>query len=78
MAKANTPDALTFEQAMTTLEGIVKDLESGKTDLESSIAAYEKGMELKNFCESKLRDAQMKVEKITLAGGKTKTEEFKE
>lgn len=63
---------------MGNLETIVKDLESGKTDLESAITAYEKGMELKNFCEAKLRDAQMKVEKITLAGGKAKTEDFKE
>ncbi|MBI1328081.1 MAG: exodeoxyribonuclease VII small subunit [Alphaproteobacteria bacterium] len=78
MSKASTTTDLSFEQAMGNLETIVKDLESGKTDLESAITAYEKGMELKNFCEAKLRDAQMKVEKITLAGGKAKTEDFKE
>ncbi len=56
--------SLTFEAAMTELETIVKDLENGKTSLDQSISAYERGVALKNHCESKLREAQSKIEKI--------------
>lgn len=57
---------LGFEAALAELETIVRDLESGKVTLEQSIAAYERGMALKSHCESKLRDAQMKIEKIVV------------
>ena len=59
-------DNMSFEQAMIELEKIVKQLEAGDIPLEDSIAAYEKGIHLKQFCEKKLKDAQLKIEKITL------------
>lgn len=66
---------LGFEAALAELETIVRDLESGKVTLEQSIAAYERGMALKGHCESKLRDAQMKIEKIVVgANGALTTE----
>lgn len=65
MTKSNASlESLGFEDALAELEKIVRDLESGKINLEESIAAYERGMTLKSHCEKKLRDAQMKVEKI--------------
>jgi exodeoxyribonuclease VII small subunit len=66
---------LSFEAAMTELESIVKDLESGKISLEQSITAYERGMSLKAHCEKKLHDAQMKIEKIVAAPNGTITTE---
>ncbi len=66
---------LSFEAAMTELESIVKDLESGKISLEQSITAYERGMALKAHCEKKLHDAQMKIEKIVAAPNGTITTE---
>ncbi len=69
--------SLGFEAALAELETIVRDLETGKVSLEDSIAAYERGMTLKSHCESKLRDAQMKIEKIVVgANGGITTEPF--
>tara|TARA_R110002124_G_scaffold176081_9_gene344026 strand:- start:558 stop:812 length:255 start_codon:yes stop_codon:yes gene_type:complete len=66
-----------FEDALTELERIVRELESGKGDLETSIEAYEKGMVLKQHCEAKLQEAQAKIEKITVnEDGSVKTSGF--
>ena len=57
-----------FEKALGELEDIVQRLESGDTSLEGAIEAYERGVLLKNHCEGKLRDAQLRVEKIEKDG----------
>lgn len=57
---------LGFEEALQELEAIVRNLEGGKGRLEDSIKAYERGAQLKEHCSNKLRDAQMKIEKIVL------------
>jgi exodeoxyribonuclease VII small subunit len=62
---------LTFERAIEELESIVKRLEEGKVPLEESVAIYERGEALKRRCEDLLRQAEARVEKITLdAAGK--------
>lgn len=61
-----TPIAqLSFEDALNELEAIVRDLETGKASLESSIQRYERGVALKQHCETKLREAQAKIETIS-------------
>lgn len=66
---------LSFEKALAELEDIVSKLESGKAELEDSIALYERGAKLKAHCEAKLKSAQEKIEKIVVGGnGKAKTE----
>jgi exodeoxyribonuclease VII small subunit len=68
---------LSFEDALTELEGIVQRLERGDAPLEESIAIYQRGAKLKAHCEGKLKDAQLKVEKIVLApDGSAGTEPF--
>jgi exodeoxyribonuclease VII small subunit len=63
--------ALSFEKALDMLEQIVAKLESGKVDLEDSIKIYERGESLRKHCESKLAEAEARIEKITLgANGK--------
>jgi exodeoxyribonuclease VII small subunit len=57
---------LPFEKALAQLEEIVSKLESGKVDLGQSIAIYEKGQALKEHCEKQLKDAEARIEKITL------------
>jgi exodeoxyribonuclease VII small subunit len=57
---------LPFEKALQELEQIVTRLESGKVDLEQSIAIYERGEALKKHCEMLLKDAEARIEKITL------------
>ena len=62
---------LPFERAIEELESIVQRLEGGKVPLEESVAIYERGEALKRRCEELLRQAEARVEKITLdAGGK--------
>ena len=66
---------MSFEEALVELEAIVRNLETGKVPLEESIAAYERGAALKKHCENKLRDAQAKIEKITVGkDGSIKTQ----
>ncbi len=67
---------LSFEQALKELEGIVERLERGDVPLEESVAIYERGEALKRRCDELLRQAEARVEKITLdaAGKPTGTE----
>jgi len=67
---------LPFERAIEELESIVKRLEDGKVPLEESVAIYERGEALKRRCEDLLRQAEARVQKITLdaTGNPTGTE----
>jgi len=68
---------MSFEDALNELEGIVGRLERGDAPLEESITIYQRGAALKAHCEGKLKDAQMKVEKIVLNGqGDASTADF--
>ena len=68
---------MSFETALAELETIVERLERGDAPLEASIEIYQRGAALKAHCEGKLKDAQMKVEKIVLDGqGQTGTAPF--
>jgi exodeoxyribonuclease VII small subunit len=65
--------AMTFEAALAELESIVGALEKGNVALEESIKAYERGEALKAHCDQLLKNAEMRIEKITLgADGKPK------
>lgn len=66
MNTATPVENLSFEDALGELESIVKILETGQAKLEDSIGKYERGIALKNHCEKKLREAQAKIEKITV------------
>ncbi len=64
---------LSFEKALALLEEIVAKLEGGKVDLQESIDIYARGELLKKHCEKKLKEAEARIEKITLdASGKQK------
>lgn len=58
--------ALPFEEALKRLEEIVNQLESGQAPLESSIEMYERGNRLRAHCEALLKNAEARIEKITL------------
>lgn len=62
---------MSFEGALAQLEEIVRNLEGGDSALDGAIAAYERGAALKSHCESKLRQAQVRVEKISLGADGT-------
>ena len=53
---------LTFEQALSRLETIVRDLESGDIELEKSLELFEEGISLSSVCSKLLKEAKQKVE----------------
>ncbi len=59
--------AMSFEAALEALEKIVDQLERGDVPLEESIRIYERGEALKAHCETLLKAAEAKVEKIRLS-----------
>jgi len=71
----NTPQAalppdiakLSFEEAMAELEKLVRQLEDGRAKLDDAIGSYERGALLKRHCETKLREAEARIEKITVS-----------
>jgi exodeoxyribonuclease VII, small subunit len=52
----------TFEQALTKLEQITEELESGELGLEKSLEKFNEGMSLVHFCNSRLDEAKTQVE----------------
>lgn len=69
--------AMSFETALGELEAIVQKLERGQLDLEASISAYERGTALRRHCAAKLREVQLRVERITTdAAGNIDTQPF--
>jgi exodeoxyribonuclease VII small subunit len=56
-----------FEAALAELEAIVDQLEKGSVALDDSIRLYERGEALKRRCDELLKNAEMRIEKITLS-----------
>jgi exodeoxyribonuclease VII small subunit len=64
-SKAKSPGTeLNFEKAMSRLEAIVEQMESGKLPLEDLIVRYEEGMNLVKVCQERLTSAEQKIEII--------------
>ena len=57
-------EKLTFEEAMKELEELVDSLDKGDVSLDEAIIAYDRGSQLKDYCQKKLHEAKMKVETI--------------
>ena len=57
-------DKLTFEEAMRELEKLVDSLDKGEVSLDEAITAYDRGSQLKDYCQKKLQEAKMKIETI--------------
>ncbi|ABV73674.1 exodeoxyribonuclease VII small subunit [Rickettsia canadensis str. McKiel] len=58
-------DNISFEEALKELEEIVKKIDNGQESLETAVNSFERGIVLKNHCEKKLKEARLKIEKIT-------------
>lgn len=54
-----------FEQALSSLEKIVQELEQGDFSLEDAIKKYEEGIALSKICNKKLNEAEKKIEILT-------------
>lgn len=58
---------LSFEAALAKLETIVDSMESGEVPLAELLAKYEEGTKLLKVCECRLKDAELKIEKLKKA-----------
>ena len=67
MTKAKATKPQSFEQALAEIESLVAAMEAGQLPLEQSLAAYKRGAELLQYCQSQLQEAQQQV-KILEAG----------
>lgn len=56
--------ALSFEDALRSLEDIVRKLESGEVPLDATMDLYERGEKLRGHCQARLDAAQARIEKI--------------
>ena len=66
-----------FENALKRLEEISDLLENEDTPLEDSIKLFEEGIELKEFCDEKLKSAKLKIDKIVKKNKSLSSTEFK-
>ncbi|HTU81052.1 MAG TPA: exodeoxyribonuclease VII small subunit [Candidatus Acidoferrales bacterium] len=52
----------TFEEKLDRIDAIVKELESGRTDLDRAVALFKEGKLLARDCEQLLKSAQEQVD----------------
>jgi exodeoxyribonuclease VII small subunit len=72
-------DDLSFEKAVSRLEDIVSEMESGRSDLDAMVKLFEEGQRLVKLCTGKLSAIERKVEILTKGeSGKVTATPFEE
>ena len=61
MENQTNVDELSYREASTELEHIIRNLESGDMELEASLKSYTRGVELLRSLRGRLADAEQKV-----------------
>ena len=69
---------INFESALSDLESIVEELESGDLSLENSLKSFEKGIKLARQCQEELSQAELQVQKLIEEDGELKTTPLKD
>jgi exodeoxyribonuclease VII small subunit len=69
--KAKSKDTLSFEEALEELESIVKSMENGDIPLADLISKYEEGSHYLKVCKARLKDAELKIEKLKVSDENT-------
>jgi exodeoxyribonuclease VII small subunit len=64
----SSAEELSFEQALSSLEQVVRDLEDGQLPLEDALARYEAGIGLLKRCYLQLQNAEQKILQLTGVG----------
>ena len=59
---ANNSPPKSFEAALAELESIVGTMEGGQLPLAEALAAYQRGAELLQYCQSALKEAEQQVQ----------------
>ncbi|MGX7144110.1 exodeoxyribonuclease VII small subunit [Facklamia languida] len=70
-----TVEKESFESAMSQLEEIVQQLERGSLPLDQSIKMFKKGIELSQYCQKELDQAEEMVTKVMTESGLKKLDE---
>lgn len=73
MTKNQSPS---FETAISELEQIVAQLESGDLELDQSLKLFERGIELTRLSQHKLQEAEQKVQILMEKNGQLKLQPF--
>ena len=58
------PANLSFETALTKLEAVVESMESGEVPLAELLSKFEQGNKLLKLCETRLKEAELKIEQL--------------
>lgn len=58
-------EELNFEQALSAVEKIVRELEEGQTGLAESLGKFEEGVQLLRRCQNLLEGAERRIELVT-------------
>lgn len=66
---SNQEKELSIEDTFSVLEGIIKQLENGETNLEASLKLYEQGTLLLLECQNKLKLAELKIAELSDVSG---------
>ena len=59
-------EKMSFEEALAELEEIVNKIDTGQESLAEAVASFERGVALKKHCEKMLKEAKLKIEKVTI------------
>jgi exodeoxyribonuclease VII small subunit len=59
-------EKMSFEEALSELETIVKRIDTGQESLAEAVSSFEFGVALKTHCEKMLKEAKLKIEKVTI------------
>ncbi|MDH3508956.1 MAG: exodeoxyribonuclease VII small subunit [Gammaproteobacteria bacterium] len=76
MGAVSETKSLNLEKALSDLEKLVDELESGELPLEKAMKKFEQGIELTRNCQTALKDAEQRVEILLKSAGGEKLEEF--
>ena len=72
------PENMSFESAMTELQTIVQHMEHGQLSLEDSLKHFERGVQLVGSTQSKLQQAEQKVQILMEQQGQQNLQNFTE
>lgn len=60
---------LSFEQALSSLEQIIREMESGEAPLESLVTHYQEGVKMLKLCRERIDSAEMKIKEVNESDG---------
>ena len=71
-------EELSFEQALSNLEEIIHQMESGEAPLESLVTHYQTGVKMLKLCRERIDSAEMKIKEVNGANGALIEKDFEE